>query len=85
MERTRKPTRPDIQRETIQILNADNWAARYQSPTSRSALTAEPLICWALVREGQRTPIVGIIAAGTDLAFADLDEDFIGYVQVAKR
>lgn len=83
MERTRKPTDQDVQRETIQIIPADNWIAQYHGESSGT--TNEPLACWALVREGgNRSFIVGVVAGDVHLLFADLDEEFVGYTQVKR-
>jgi hypothetical protein len=63
----------------LQLTPAAGWVARFQSGAAPASETA--LASWALVDDGTRTFMVGMIAVASDpaCAFAPRDERFIGY------
>lgn len=51
-----------MQWKIIQIISADSWVACYRDGKNDSE---ERLSCWALVSEGARTFVTGVVMAGT--------------------
>jgi hypothetical protein len=63
----------------LQLLPATGWVARFRGGAGE--LSEDALASWALVEDGARTHMVGMMAAGEDAAcrFAPRDARFVGY------
>lgn len=63
----------------LQLLPATGWVARFRGGAGE--FSEDALASWALIEEGARTFMVGMMAAGEGAAckFAPRDERFAGY------
>jgi hypothetical protein len=63
----------------LQLIPAAGWVARFRGGAGE--FSEDVLASWALVEDGARTHMVGMMAGGDDRAcrFAPRDERFVGY------
>jgi hypothetical protein len=67
-------------RNIVQIMPASGWGAMVADDEAPDDRYVSPLIGWALIQEGERRSVVGMIA-GQQVDFCDELNHFFGYVQ----
>ena len=73
----------EANRQIVQIIPAQNWYAAFNN-IDTGAQYYTPLVCWALLAEGSRQFITGMVAAEQKIIACAEDANFSHYLYEAE-